>query len=325
MASVAVILLNYNSTKYTKKCLRSLNGAHSKKHSVNVLVFDNASTKQPKSDEFPNAILCTSKKNLGYAEGNNVAAAHAIKEWNPDFCVFVNNDTRFGPGMLDRLIEVLLSQPSVGIAVPKIYFETGAEFHRQSYSQSQLGKVLWYAGGSLDWQNVYAIHRGVDEVDRGQFDSHQMYSTEFSTEPADVSVRTDVCDFATGCCFAIPTKIWKKLRGFDPKFFLYYEDVDLSVRLKKLGKTIAFVPHATLFHANAGSSHGAGSPLHQYYQTRNRLRFGFLHASFRTKLALLLESRRQFLSATDAVRLGILDALGGRWGNQQHRIPSGKQ
>ena len=60
-----------------------------------------------------------------------------------------------------------IADSSVGAVTPKIYFSKGREFHLEQYAEADLGKVIWYAGGIIDWENVYAFHRGVDEVYRG--------------------------------------------------------------------------------------------------------------------------------------------------------------
>lgn len=309
MATIGIILLNYNSTRLTKKCVKSLLTARHETDTYKIVIYDNDSKIKPKPADFPDCELVLSEKNRGFAEGNNRAVEYLLRKNTCDYLLLLNNDTRVGKGCIRALIERFESDPDIGMVVPKIYFEKGYEYHATSYSKHQLGRVLWYAGGGIDWRNMILFHKGVDEVDRGQFD------TDVQTEA-----------FATGCCLLTSVTLWKKLRGFDPRYFLYYEDADLSLRLlNKLHKSIVLEPRAVLYHLNAGSSDGSGSAVHQYYQTRNRLRFGFSYASRRTQFALLLEARRLFLTGNGAVKLGILDALGGKWGNQTWRIPVEKQ
>lgn len=314
MSKIAIILINYNSTRLTKKCLQSLMATKDKVDEYHITILDNASKNPPKESDFPHAHLILSEKNLGFAQGNNQAVKEALAQTTPDYLLLLNNDTRVTRGMIRALVERFERSPDVGFVLPKIYFEHGAEYHARAYSQPQRGKVIWYAGGVIDWANMILTHKGIDEVDRGQWSlpTHGEFVDEFE-------------DFATGCCLLTTPAIWKKLRGFDPKYFLYYEDADLSLRLQlRLGKQIVVEPSAILYHENAGSSSGAGSAVHQYYQTRNRLRFGLQYSSTRTKLALLFEARRLFLSGNQAVKLGILHAIGGIWGNQTAKIPAVK-
>src|SRR3989304_5188327 len=140
-----------------------------------------------------------------------------------------------------------LEHDSVGGVVPKIYFEKGYEFHKDRYKESDKGKVIWYAGGKMDWENVYTKHKGVDEVDNGQFD------------------RIEEVDFATGCALFTSAQVISEMKGFDNRYFLYFEDSDLSQRLKKAGYKILFYPKAILWHKNAGSTGGSGSSLQDYF------------------------------------------------------------
>ncbi len=340
MANVAIILLNYNSTRFTKKCIASLKATKDPEDQYHIVVWDNASTNPPKKTEFSDCEVVLSAKNLGFAQGNNQAAKYAIRKFSPDYLVFLNNDTRMTKGCIHRLLQTFNEHPDSGFIVPKIYFEKGYEFHAKDYAKNHLGKVIWYAGGGIDWKNCLPFHKGVDEVDRTQFDtntsplpflrknelSERMENAVFESEESLLFLHPHAIassyptEFATGCCFLTSVPMWKKSKGFDPKYFLYYEDTDLSYRVLKMKKTIYFEPRAVLYHLNAGSSSGSGSDIHVYYQTRNRLRFGLAYAPFRTKLALLREAKRMYRTGTKAVRLGILDALGGRWGNQTHRV-----
>lgn len=346
MSSIGIILLNYNSTRLTKKCVQSLLALKDKQDIYHIIVYDNASKIKPKASDFPHCTLVCGEENTGFAQGNNLAVQHLLSKMSSgkkisqifkrvpskepqqsqevEYLLFINNDTRVTKGMVRQLVETFDSNTDIGMVVPKIYFEKGNEFHTKSYTKAQSGHVIWYAGGDVDWANMILSHRGVDEVDRGQFNDLPSKNPFFSY--IHEAYDSHDVEFATGCCFLTTPAVWKKLRGFDQAYFLYYEDADLSIRLQKdLHKRIVFESKALLYHQNAGSTKGSGSSVHQYYQTRNRLRFGLRYASRRTKLAMLLEARRQFLHGPSAVKLGILDALGGRWGNQSARIPVEKQ
>jgi len=148
----------------------------------------------------------------------------------------------------------------------------------------------------MDWKNVLASHVGVDEVDHGQFE------------------RLEKTDFASGCCEMIKREVFEKIGLFDEKYFLYYEDNDLSQRAKKAGFGIYYQPKSILWHMNAGSTGGSGSQLQDYYITRNRLLFGFKYTSSKTKLALIRESFRIMLNGRPAQKRGALDFYLGKFG-----------
>lgn len=302
MSKIAIVLLNFNSTRYTRQCIRSLNSSKDKQDDYHFVVWDSKSTISPTKTDLGDCDLVVSKTNDGYAGGYNKAVAYTLGKYKVDYLLILNNDTRVPKGMVRNLIVVSQKHKDRAIVVPKIYFERGHEFHKSSYTKEERGKVLWYAGGGIDWPNVLPFHRGVDEVDRTHFD------------------REEETAFVTGCCFLITPKSWKRLGGFDARYFLYYEDIDLSLRAKKRGLKLIYAPSAFLYHINAGSTGGGGSVIHQYYQTRNRLAFGLQYAKLRSKLALLKEAWKTWKTGSQSERLGVLHALEGRWGNQMSRI-----
>ena len=102
----------------------------------------------------------------------------------------------------------------------------------------------------------------------------------------------------------------------DKKYFLYLEDVDYSVRVKKKGYKIVFSPNSIVYHKNAGSSNGAGSATHLYYQTRNRLLFFFKYSNWRHKLTALRFALERLLNGSLIERQAIRDYFLGRFGKQ---------
>src|SRR5258708_13245687 len=302
MSRVAIVLLNYNSTRYTRNCIRSLRSSRAKTDEYSIVVWDNDSMEKPTNKDFVDADLVLSKTNDGFARGYNRAVSYTMKKHKPEYLIILNNDTRVPKGMISSLIATCKKHKDMCLAVPKIYFEHGYEFHKNSYIKDERGKVLWYAGGGIDWKNILPFHRGVDEVDRTQFD------TEEETP------------FVTGCCICLTPKVWKRIGGFDEKYFLYFEDIDLSLRAKKKGIKLIYAPSSKLYHINAGSTTGRGSLVQQYYQTRNRLRFGLQYAGVRAKVALLKEAWELWKSGTQGERLGVQHALEGTWGNQTHKL-----
>jgi len=84
--------------------------------------------------------------------------------------------------------------------------------------------------------------------------------------------------FITGCCMLIKKEVLNKLNGFDEKYFCYWEDVDLSVRCKKLGYKLAWSPTSILWH-KVGASSGRNSPITLYYFSRNFLYFVKKHTN----------------------------------------------
>ena len=277
MKHVVISLLNFNGKKNTLECLESLKNVKRDNFKLTIVVVDNASTDASPSvisnlkSQISNLKFIKNANNLGFAGGNNVAIKYALEN-GANYVLILNNDTYVDKNFLEELLKASEKDEKIGILVPKIYFAPGFEFHKDRYRKNELGKVFWYAGGKMDWANVIGHHRGVDEVDRGQFD------------------KTEETELATGCCMLIKREVIDRVGMFDDKYFLYYEDADLCVRAKKNGFKIMFVPKSIIWHKNAGSAGGSGSVLQDYYITRNRLLFGFRYAPIRSKFALFRES-----------------------------------
>jgi GT2 family glycosyltransferase len=297
MKKVGVVTINYNTDEDTHTFLESLEKVQVEDFELEVVVVDNGSkfpfvlNSQEKKEHIR---LIRSDENTGFSGGNNIGIEKVLG-LGADYVLIINNDTIVDPDLVKNLIAVLERDEKIGITVPKIYFAKGHEFHKDRYAKDELGKVFWYAGGSTDWDNVKSIHRGVDEVDEGQYDT------------------TDEISFATGCCMLFRREALEKVGLFDEKYFLYYEDADISERMRNAGYDIYYAPDAVLYHVNAASSGGAGNNLQDYFMTRNRMIFGMKYAPLRTKLALLRESVRLLLNGRKNQKKGIKDFYLGKF------------
>lgn len=298
-AIVSIIILNYHGIQDTLECLKSID-----KHKVVVVNMGDKDEKNNEGEQirakYPSVDVIESL-NKGFSAGNNVGARFALKNHNAQYLVFLNNDTRVDKNAIDALVSAnKLDANALAVYSPKIYFESGYEYHRDSYTKEERGRILWYAGGLEDKKDVYGWHKGVDEVDLGQFD--QLEQTHF----------------ATGCCMLISTESYKKVGAWDEKYFLYFEDMDYSRRvLRKKGKVV-YVPQAVVWHKNASSSGGSGSDVQLYYQTRNRMYYGFKYGTMSTKIALVKQAFHANNKTAHIIRRAYLDGCIGRMGKRFH-------
>ncbi len=291
-----VIIVTWNGKNQVTECLQSIYSAKHDKD-MHVFIVDNGSvdgTTNAVRKKFPQVTLIPLPKNLGFTGGNNVGIKQALRN-GADYIWLLNNDTKIESNAFS--ITGAFTYPRVGIAGSKIYFAPGYEYHLDNYTKNQQGKVLWYAGGLIDWDNMYSSHRGVDEIDHGQYNA--IGKTEF----------------ITGCSMMISKEVFEKIGFFDERFYLYLEDVDFCLRAKQMGYKLLYVPQSIIWHNNAGSS-AVGSQLHQYYMTRNRMLLGFRYAPVRTKVALLREAMRSFVTGPSVVKHAIKDWFLGRYGKQ---------
>lgn len=231
MNNIYIIVLNFNGEKETKECLNSLSKVSFDGVGLNTIVVDNNS--QPPLDidlskyENLNLEIIRNQKNLGFSGGMNVGIKKALQE-RADYVLILNNDTLVDSNFLMPLYAVLSDNKTAGIAVPKIYYAKGYEFHKNRYKKEDLGKVIWYAGGRVDPKTVYGENFGVDEVDRGQFDKEKEIEA------------------STGCCMLVKREVFEKIGFFNENYFLYYEDADLSFRAREAGYKIFFVPNSVV-------------------------------------------------------------------------------
>ena len=294
MNKVFIVILNWNKPKLTIDCVQSVLKSRVQGVECKIVIVDNGSTdnsleefrKLISNKKFQIKVVGTGS-NLGFAGGNNFGIKYALENGATHVLV-LNNDTLVDGGLVSEMMKTMEFDPGIGIVSPKIYFAKGFEFHKDRYKKNQLGKVLWYAGGKMDWKNVIGTNRGVDEVDKGQYQ------------------RLSEIDFATGACMMARVKALKEVGLFDEKYFMYLEDADLSQRIKTKGWKVVYEPKAKLWHKVAQSS-GIGSNLNDYYISRNRLLFGFKFASLRTKIALLRESLRIFIYGRHWQAVGVRD------------------
>ena len=287
---IAVIIVHFSDQELTFATLDSLRKTilPSKLRSQ-VYVVDNTSSEDFEEDlikKYPEVKLVASLENRGFAGGNNLGLKEALADKN-DIFVLLNNDTLVKKDFYKKIISSPITKKDVGIVGGLIYFAPGFEF-KKKYKKEDKGKVIWYGGGQIDWDNVYISHRAVDQVDKGQFK------------------KVEENDFVTGCLLITKKEVLKKVGLLNEKMFLYLEDADFNMRVKRAGYKIIFDPRIKIWHKVAQSS-GIGSPLNDYFLTRNRLLFGFKYARPRVKLALLREAFRKKKDGTKAQKAAVKD------------------
>lgn len=143
----------------------------------------------------------------------------------------------------------------------------------------------------------------------------------------------DIEPWLSGAALMLATELWRRVGGFDDSYFLYWEDVDLSRRIREAGGDLRVVRDAVAVH-DEGATHGTGgsrakSDLYYYYNVRNRLRYAQAHLTpagrrrwvasspIQAREVLLRGGRRQFLESRSgllAAAEGVRDGVAGRWG-----------
>ncbi|MBU1000667.1 glycosyltransferase [Patescibacteria group bacterium] len=304
---IAIVTVNYNGKKDTLEFLESLRKLNvadpffgNGNCELKVVIVDNASSDGSVfaiHQSFPKVDVLQTGGNLGFSGGYNKGLDYA-NIWGADYFLLINNDSLIkDPNLIVELVKTAESDPKIGLVSPKIYFAAGFEFHKQRYGEKDSGKVIWYGGGRFDWDNIGSIHRGIDEVDKGQYD------------------KTEEMEIISGACVLIKKEVIEKIGMFDEKYFLYFEDSDFVKRARNSGFKTFYSGQAAIYHKVSRST-GIGSKITDYYHTRNRLIFGMQYGRLRTKFALFREAVKLILIGRSAQRQGVLDYYLGLTGGK---------
>ena len=243
---VFVVVLAWNYYNHTKRCLESLRTVEY--DNLNVLVVDNNSSDKTSENikkDFPEFNILTLSKNLKFSGGNNEGVNHLNPE-KDDFIIFLNNDTIVSKNFVKKLINPLLEDKKAIISTPKILYS------------SNINKI-WYAGGVVNLWFGIIKHIGIRDFDGPKY--------SFKTKT----------DYASGCCFCIKFDDFRKLY-FDNDFSMYCEDVDLSLRARKMNRFILYVPDSVILH-NVSQTLGEHSFKKNFKKLKGQLKLFWRHAS----------------------------------------------
>ncbi|MCG8310205.1 MAG: glycosyltransferase family 2 protein [Cytophagales bacterium] len=236
---VSIITINFNNLKVTLELLLSIEECTYQ--NLQVIVVDNGSERDPTDEikrKFAEVTVIRSEKNLGFSAGNNLGSKYAKGE----FIFFVNNDTLFAENVIERLLDPFREIENLAIVSPKvIYYESP--------------NIIQYAGST----EINALTGRNKVVGQGEVDNDELY-------------KSGETFFAHGAAMIIKKDMLQLIGGFPEIYFLYYEEMDYSYRIRRSGYRIYYYNKAVIYHRVSYST-GEDSPLKTYYMTRNRIMF----------------------------------------------------
>lgn len=239
---VFVVVLNYNGFNETDKCIQSLKSSDYKK--LEIIVIDNYSTDDSffkLKNRYPELISARCERNLGYAGGMNVGAKLAMEN-GANFILLTNNDMTYSKNFLFPMVSLALKDPQVGIVSPKVLY-----MHDKNSIYCAGGEFRLHLCGGV---NMYQGKAALD----------------FANKIRAISL-------AEGSCLLIKKEVYEKVGMMNEKFFMYFEDLDFSTRVRKHFK-IMYTPESVVYHKTGGGlGWGDYTPLYYFYYTRNRLIF----------------------------------------------------
>ena len=225
---IKILILNWNGKHLLKPCLDSVTAIDYPNFSV--MVIDNGSSdgsREIVKGNYPSVEMLALDRNYGFAGGYNRCFAQ-LKDEPLEFILLLNNDTEVDSDILNSFARAKEQFGENQIYGGKIYYQGNP-------------KKIWYAGGKVNMKWGHISHRGLRKPDSEQF-----------------SIPCET-DYVTGCCLFISLVVIKQLNGFDERFNMYGEDVDLCIRANKKGIKCYYWPEAKLWHHVSGSLGGGFS------------------------------------------------------------------
>lgn len=247
MGRLYVITLNWNRKADTLACLTSLGAVRwPEGWRVQVLLVDNGSSDDTVAavrEQFPAVEVVQNERNLGFAGGANRGLRHALQQ-GADAIFLVNNDTFFDPALGEVLLGAL--EEGVGAVSPAIFYAEPPE-------------AIWSLGGGRNrWTLEMTGNHGRDRA-------------TLPNEPFEQEALTF-------CAILFPRAALESVGLLDEQFFMYYEDMDWSLRAQQAGWRLRVAPAARLWHKEAQSSGGQGSPAERYQMGRASVQYFRKHA-----------------------------------------------
>ena len=280
MKKVSIITVNFNQPKVTEELLQTIPATYK---NFEIIVVDNGSKVISINNwqaSYPHVKFIRSEENLGFAGGNNLG----INEASGDYLFLANNDTEFTEGLIEKLVAVMDSDPSIGMVSPMIKY----------YSDKNL---IQYAGYTQ--MNYFTCRNnciGLREKDTGQYNN--------------ITAPTAYCH---GAAMMIRKEAIEKAGMMSENFFLYYEEVDWCEHIKRAGYEAWVCTDAIIYHKESVSV-GKKSKLKEYFMNRNRILFIRRNAPFINKLIfypyfVLLVAPRNILSYIKDKNLNFIPML----------------
>ena len=228
VAGIDAVIVNFNAGEHLLACVRSLRA----EGVVSITVADNASADgsvEALEAADPDVRVVRTGSNLGMGQGNNRGAAGLTGE----LLLIVNPDVVVAPGALATLADALLADETVGIAGPRIENPDGTRYPSARRFPS-LVDATGHAVLGLVWPR-------------------NPFTRRYRQDDWEPEAASDV-DWVSGACFLIRRSLWDELGGFDRRYFMYMEDVDICWRAWRHGRRVRFEPGASVMHVQGVST-----------------------------------------------------------------------
>jgi len=287
---ISIILINYNRKQLALNCIYSI---HNKSTSSNyeIIVVDNNSTDgsvEAIKARYPKVKVIAQKHNLGFGKANNIGANASTGE----YLFFVNNDTIFTEDIIEPFSLFLKENPSCGAVGPLLVNADGTYQHSYGYFPSIIN----------EW--------------RVQKETKAIKSIPTNFNPQEV-------DWVSFAAVMIPRNVFGQISGFDERYFMYFEDADVCLRLKEIGYSTIYYPAHSLVHLGGASWSPKNIDAIRYEYRRSQLLYYSKHISlwqtFLLRFYLLLKHILLLIGTNKSERAKVFSIIKLAVINHAHR------
>lgn len=280
MTTVSVILVNYRGADDTIAAVEYLRKCDWPQDKLEIIIVENDSgddSYERLTAALPNEQVIDSGANLGFAGGCNFGVKHSTG----DIVAFLNNDARPDEQWIRAAVEAMEADDKIGCVASKVL--------------DWEGETIDYVDGALTWFGM-GYKREATQVDSGQYETAKNVL------------------FPTGAATFVHRWLYDELGGFDERYFMFYEDVDLGWRINLAGYDVRYIPTSIAFHRHHVTMNKFGNYRETYLLERNALacmykNFGsdMLRSVFAPALALAVERSASRAEAEGVAALGAYD------------------
>jgi len=213
--------------------------------------------------------IIKSRENLGFTKANNLGAKNA----GGKYLLFLNSDTEIIDGALGKMVDYLEKHPDIGVLGPKLY-----DSKKMDLQVSSTGKLTPLTA-------IFSLS-AINKYFPNNFFSKKYFISDWSRE------STKEVENVSGAAMMMSKKIFEQIGGFDERYFIYFEETDLCMAVKKLGKKIVYYPKAGIIH------YGGKTTVKMAYKMKNIFlasRFRFFRKHYGFISALMTESILRFM------------------------------